>query len=105
MSFFTSLCNCFRRVLRKAAGPVQRRASHRQRPGVRLGLERLEDRTVPTAGGLDPTFGVGGSVFLDLPGGSAQDQAQDLVLVQADAKVLVVGNSNNLFSNKLFSVV
>lgn len=35
------------------------------RPRTRLRLEALDDRSVPSAGALDPTFGSGGTVFKD----------------------------------------
>src|SRR5258707_817739 len=59
-------------------------ASHRFRPR----LEALEDRIVPSAGELDPTFGVGGKVVTDFQG-PAYDTANAVVATQADGKVVV----------------
>jgi hypothetical protein len=44
-------------------------------------VERLEDRTLLSAGTLDPTFGTGGTVISEITG-SARDVALDVVAVQ-----------------------
>lgn len=54
-------------------------------------LEALEDRRVPTAGMLDPSFGSGGKVTFDL--GSLQDQGT-AILVQDDGKIVIAGSSD-----------
>jgi len=50
-------------------------------------LECLEDRTVPTAGALDPSFGAGGRVLGDF----GQETRADAVALQADGKIVVAG--------------
>jgi uncharacterized delta-60 repeat protein len=49
----------------------------------------LEDRCVPSAGQLDPTFGSGGLVTTTLQSGT--DDLANHVLVQPDGKILAVG--------------
>jgi uncharacterized delta-60 repeat protein len=53
-------------------------------------VEGLEDRAVPSAGALDPTFSAGGTVTTSL--GSTSDTARGLVQ-QADGKIVVVGST------------
>jgi uncharacterized delta-60 repeat protein len=60
---------------------------HRARPR----LETLEDRCVPSAGQLDPTFGNGGIVTTDI-GGPTNNEARAVAASQGDGKVVVVGN-------------
>lgn len=61
--------------------------------GRRLHLECFENRVVfAVAGGLDPTFGIGGLVTTDF-----SDNSIDLgaaIVVQADGKMVVAGNSD-----------
>jgi uncharacterized delta-60 repeat protein len=77
------------RWLRSAFAP---RPSRKSPPALRLALERLEDRTTPSSGGLlDPTFGSGGVVSSSFSGYS--DYALD-VLVQPDGKVVAAGSTN-----------
>jgi uncharacterized delta-60 repeat protein len=54
-------------------------------------LEPLEDRSLPSAGFLDPTFGSGGIVH----GGGFNDSA-NAILVQADGKIIVAGVSGGI---------
>lgn len=69
------------------------RTARRSKPSCKLHLESLEDRCVPTAGALDPTFGTGGLVTTDFaPTGN--EIANDMV-VQADNKILVTGMANS----------
>jgi uncharacterized delta-60 repeat protein len=63
----------------------------RPRPAARLRLEPLEDRSQPSGGALDPTFGAGGVVATNL--GSANDTALAVAL-QADGKLVTAGYSN-----------
>jgi hypothetical protein len=65
---------------------LTRRAPHR--PAFRPRLEGLEDRTTPSGGVLDPTFGSGGTV-LNNPGSS--QQALTDVVVLPDGKLLTAG--------------
>src|SRR5438445_609758 len=60
--------------------------------GFRPVLEGLEDRTLLSAGDLDPAFGTGGIVTTNF--GTSLDKGQS-VLVQTDGKIVVVGNSTN----------
>jgi uncharacterized delta-60 repeat protein len=62
-----------------------------------LFVERLEDRTVLSAGDLDLTFGTGGTVSTDLLVSQA-DSANQLVVVQADGKAVAVGDSGRDFA-------
>jgi uncharacterized delta-60 repeat protein len=78
-------------VTRRAAHPCGR--ARRRPPHVRLGVEALEDRWVPSnAGVLDPTFGNNGVVSTDVPG-SRSDYARDLVVNLPGGKILVAGSS------------
>jgi uncharacterized delta-60 repeat protein len=56
-----------------------------------LRLEALEDRCVPSAGALDPTFGSGGTVITSFAQGT-QNSAQALV-IQPDGKIIAAGSS------------
>src|SRR5262245_24627045 len=58
---------------------------------VRPRLERLEDRTLLSAGDLDPTFGVGGKVLIGFHG-SYEDTPTALTR-QSDGKLVVAGTS------------
>ena len=71
---------------RQSSGSPCRRSA----PGLRRSptLEALEDRTLLSAGALDPTFGTGGIV----KNGGFNDSAA-AVLVQPDGKVIVAGMS------------
>jgi len=61
------------------------------------GLERLEDRLVPNAGTLDPTFGAGGIVqqaaFL-YHASDVNSTGYHSVGIQADGKIVVAGAAN-----------
>jgi uncharacterized delta-60 repeat protein len=58
-------------------------------------LEPLENRTLLSAGDLDPTFGMGGEVTTSFPG-PLDSQAQSAAL-QPDGKIVVVGGVTNRF--------
>src|SRR5688572_30393666 len=61
----------------------------RQRQGrSSLRLEHLEDRTLPTSGVPDPTFGTAGLIFADNTGARIRNFA-----VQADGKIIAVGSA------------
>jgi uncharacterized delta-60 repeat protein len=57
-------------------------------------LELLERRVTPSAGALDPTFGVGGLVRTPFPVGGIAHAAA----VQADGKIVVAGESDGSFA-------
>lgn len=59
-----------------------------------LQLERLEDRSLLTAGMLDPTFGDGGQLLTNLVGSSPSYDIASSAAVQADGKIVVAGYTN-----------
>ncbi len=63
--------------------------STRARGPYRLSLEQLEDRTLLTAGGLDPTFGQGGTARVGFIG--SLSETAFAVAAQPDGKLIVVG--------------
>src|SRR5262245_18175308 len=64
---------------------------HSAAPSARPRLESLDDRCLPSAGALDPTFGTGGLIVTDL--GSQYDRACAMA-IQPDGKLVAVGDSN-----------
>ena len=73
---------------------TNRTSTRATRPrGRRLGLERLEDRALLSAGDLDLTFGDGGLVTTDIGAFPSSDFAYDLAAVQADGKIVVAGTT------------
>lgn len=80
---------------RRTARPCGK--SPQRRPAVKLRLEPLEDRTLPSAASLDPTFGIGGEVITDFIG-SGDDKGADAV-VEPDGKLVVVGTSTSYSSS------
>jgi uncharacterized delta-60 repeat protein len=75
---------------------VARNSRRSARAQFRPRLEVLEDRSVPSAGALDPTFGNGGTVTTNL--GSPDDEATN-IFVQPDGKLLVVGFTQDTVHN------
>src|SRR4051812_38132328 len=75
-----------RRFVRPSPAPARRKVTAWFRPR----LELLEDRTLLSAGALDPGFGAGGKVVTDFKG-PLSSQASALAVVNAD-KLVVVGN-------------
>ena len=74
---------------RFGSGPAGRLAAKRLRESrSHPVLERLEDRTLLSAGALDPTFGSGGIAVTSFIGNDSQPEA---VALQADGKIVVVG--------------
>lgn len=59
------------------------------RPPYRLRLEALEDRCVPSAGGLDSTFGSGGTVTTNIA--SRNNDHVSKVLIQSDGRIVAAG--------------
>jgi uncharacterized delta-60 repeat protein len=89
-SWLRNVKSLIQRPNRKRNGyprPAKRSRSHRPL------LELLEDRTLLNAGALDLTFGTGGKVLTDFPI-AAHDFGLGLA-IQADGKVVVVGQSSN----------
>src|SRR5262245_24661714 len=87
------LLNWWRGLTRRRSRVAQhgsRTAQNTRKAGFAPRLELLENRLVPSAGALDPTFGTGGKVTTDLQG-SSQDDGQ-AVAVQADGKIVVAGS-------------
>jgi uncharacterized delta-60 repeat protein len=84
---------------RKYLNPTARKASRKghstrpERARLQPRLELLEDRVVPTAGALDPTFGSGGKVTTAFPGNFAQANA---LVELPDASLIAVGQSFNV---------
>ncbi len=76
------------RWLRSAFAP---RRLAREKPTPRLAVEPLEDRTTPSGGALDPTFGSGGVVTSSFSTGL--NIAED-VLVQPDGKIVAAGSAD-----------
>src|SRR5438105_749409 len=84
-------------------GGAQTSRTNRRR--ARLALEALEDRSLPSAGALDPTFGTGGLVTTNLgpwrsptsdvaaqfASGTGIVQGPHSVAVQSDGKIIVAG--------------
>ncbi len=64
----------------------------RERISLRPLLETLEDRCVPSAGALDPTFGNGGKLTTDFPG-PTNDIGLAASVIQADGKIVVAGDA------------
>jgi uncharacterized delta-60 repeat protein len=79
---------------------LNRTVSRKQSPvnRSRPRLEVLEDRCVPSAGQLDPTFGTGGKVITDIQGPTVA-QADAVVVPQPDGKVIAVASSQNINNN------
>ena len=88
---------------------VHRRTGPSRRPGRpgrarhQLHVERLEDRTLLTAGALDPTFGDGGLARTDFLGPA--DQFAEALTRQADGKIVVVGWMTDAGTGSDFLVV
>lgn len=67
----------------------------RAAPAYRPGVEVLEDRTLPSAGLPDHSFGAAGRVVRSL---SPFDDAASAVAVQADGKIVAVGSADGNFA-------
>ena len=86
------------RTTKTGPAPLRKRRSRRrgltQRPSAhKLIFEMLEDRRLLANGALDLTFGDGGLVTTDF-GWESLEIGQDVVAVQPDGKIVVVGNSH-----------
>jgi uncharacterized delta-60 repeat protein len=82
----------------------RRPASGRRRSAVQPRLERLEDRALMNAGGLDPTFGIGGKTVIAFDkGGALSDQAQ-AVAIDAQGRTIVVGSAQLGATDRDFAV-
>src|SRR5262245_6789847 len=82
------LSRCFNRSHRKSRRPA--------RPLSRLGFESLEGRTVlSSAGGLDFSFGTGGTVLTNFNFFSDTRDNGAAIALQDDGKVVVVGSTNH----------
>jgi hypothetical protein len=87
----TSLKSLSRTIAHLFQHPLRTRHDSRRRWRPIFAPEVVEDRTLLSAGTLDPTFGVGGKVLTDVVG-SARDHGQDLV-IQPDGKPPCPGGS------------
>lgn len=68
--------------------------------------ELLEDRTLLSAGTLDPTFGDGGQVITDLiEPVRSYDFGHDIAIVQPDGKILAAGRSLQIGTGYDFALV
>jgi uncharacterized delta-60 repeat protein len=90
----------------RGSGPQQAppACGPRSSRNVRPCLELLEDRCVPSAGQLDPTFGTGGIVNTNI-GGPTPIAARAVVVTQTDGKVVVVGSTSNSYNDNRIAVV
>src|SRR4051812_26472020 len=77
------------RLLRSLAGRPAPAARTRP-PVARLGVESLEDRSVPSAGALDPTFGGTGLILTAVGSGGSGGGA---LALQTDGKVIAAGGA------------
>jgi uncharacterized delta-60 repeat protein len=68
-----------------------------------LGVECLEDRTLLSPGGLDPSFGNGGKVLTDFA--SPLDASATAAALQGDGKVVVAGMAKNAAISQDFAVL
>jgi uncharacterized delta-60 repeat protein len=68
-------------------------------------LERLEDRLAPSAGQLDPTFGVNGVVNNLNIGGPTPSTARAIVVTEGDGKVIVAGTSDDPYGGHRLAVL
>src|SRR5262249_17528446 len=59
----------------------------------RLRVHQLEDRLTPTAGMLDPTFGVGGLVSTRFP--CLSDDYARAVAIDSQDRIIVAGNTGD----------
>ena len=83
-------------ALRDRWWSTQRHSLDRSRRNCsRPRLEILEDRTLLTAGDLDPTFGVGGKVLTDFTGPVSALGSR--AAIQTDGKIVVAGYSGAHF--------
>jgi uncharacterized delta-60 repeat protein len=81
-----------RSVWARLTNPRARRPAAPPRPFCRPCLERLEDRTLLSAGDFDPTFGVAGKVLT--PFGGTVDLTPADAALQSDGKLVVVGTAS-----------
>ncbi|MBW3540325.1 MAG: hypothetical protein KY476_08645 [Planctomycetes bacterium] len=92
-SWLAALRHSFRTSHRRG-GTSRRRAPARCSPAADV----LEDRILLSAGALDTSFGGDGLVTTDL-GGYTADRAADMVVVQGDGKIVVVGTTKENFGS------
>jgi uncharacterized delta-60 repeat protein len=78
------------RQRRRVSSPAPRKRPWACAPGI----ERLENRTLLSAGALDPGFGSGGRLITDIPG-STDDYSGSVVVAQPDHKIVVLGFAEN----------
>jgi uncharacterized delta-60 repeat protein len=83
------ISSLLRAKFRGACSSNTRRSSSLSRPSRPI-LEQLEDRVVPSAGSLDPTFGTGGKLTTDFL--TPDYVTGEAVVTQSDGKIVVAGN-------------
>src|SRR5437588_6859073 len=92
MTAVTSIVLGRRAMHEFGSAPPARRGS-RSALRFRPMLQRLEDRTAPAAGMLDPTFGVGGRVTT--PIGIPSDDSANGTAIDSLGRIVAVGGAYN----------
>src|SRR3954452_20416778 len=92
---FSSWLRSWKSTLARSSSGNRRRHKHCPPRPPRLSVERLEARTMLTAGALDPSFGIGGKALTDIKAAAHDDlvDGSRSIAVQADGKLLVVGST------------
>src|SRR5262245_9420003 len=88
-----------------ASGRLADQCSRRDRGKFRPRLERLEDRSVPSAGALDPTFGSGGLVVSTSNTSTANGAELYAVALQPDGRIVAAGGDSTAATGEDFAVL
>jgi uncharacterized delta-60 repeat protein len=93
--------NWWKRMMIKRASELHKRPLRRRRALV---VERLEDRSVPSApGSFDPTFGVGGQVLYNFTNDNTSNELTDTAVL-SDGTIIVVGGAHAFSINEQFAL-